>query len=108
MEESNEKVLQTKVDTLQSQIENLVQENKDIAQQFEWMSKELVDLKKTLSSCVDAINDHAKIIRTTDQKLQRAFQWWTQLNCRRCGKTLPSDHKQNQECLYCDEASPLS
>lgn len=106
------KNIQVKVDKLEQQLEWLQQENRDKAEQFEQMSREMTDVLKGVGKLASAIKVWDKALRAInldlfnlEKKLARYIVGFDQLNCRKCGKRIGNPEIA---CPSCKEAKPVA
>lgn len=97
--DNDQKKLWAKLAELQTKMEHLQQENHDKATQFDSMWKAVETMERTTRALVGDV-------RRINEKLSKAFHWWNQLNCRRCGKLL-TKLTPDRKCPFCHVEEPL-
>lgn len=105
MEETSElKDLQVKVDRLEQLMERLQQENRDKAEQFTMMAREVVEAAKGTAMLATVTESLNRDFFRLEEKLVRYIPGFNQLNCKVCGKKISNP---TVKCPFCSEAKPV-
>ena len=79
-------------------LEHLKQEIRNAAKQVEMMLQDINTMAKQIDTLNRAVVSQDSSMDRINTKLGRAFQWWNQNNCSKCGKRVGMN---SDRCGFC-------